>query len=130
MSSHTKKYTNSNKISIDNSVERKYLSKKTQAKFKNKININNYYDGYDSEIDFISNRNKYVRDEDIIDIPLLMDKDIFKVDQSKGNIENKIMELEYFTKKKLDELVREIKNFIPIHFNSHIKNYTVQKVKT
>ena len=35
--------------------------------------------------------------------------------------ENKLLELEYFTKKKFDELVREIKNFIPIHFNSYVR---------
>ena len=73
---------------------------------------------------------KYIKDEDIIDKPLILDKNIFRFDQTKGNLENRIMELEYFTKKKLDELVKEIKNFIPIHFNSYIKNYSVEKKKS
>ena len=47
---------------------------------------------------------------------------VFKpVDNIKGTLENKLIELEYFTKKKFDELVREIKNFIPIHFNSYVR---------
>ena len=52
---------------------------------------------------------------------------VFNVEKKKGNLENRLMELEYFTKKKLDELVKEIKIFIPIHFNSYIKNYSVNK---
>ena len=126
LSSQAKKCINFNKLTLENSTDLKNIPKKTQTKSKININMNNYYDGFDSEIDF---KNRYVRDEDIIDIPLLVDPNTFKVDESKGSLENKIMELEFFTKKKLDELVREIKNFIPIHFNSHIKNYTVQKEK-
>ena len=72
---------------------------------------------------------RYIKDEDIIDKPLLIDSNLFKLEQNKGNLENKIAELEYFTKKKLDELVKEIKIFIPIHFNSHIRNYSVEKNK-
>ena len=72
---------------------------------------------------------KYVKDEDIIDQPLILDMNNYKIDQTKGNLENKLLELEYFTKKKFDELVREIKIFIPIHFNSYIKNYSVDKSK-
>ena len=126
LSSQAKKCINFNKLTLENSTDLKNIPKKTQTKSKININMNNYYDGFDAEIDF---KNRYVRDEDIIDIPLLVDPNTFKVDESKGSLENKIMELEFFTKKKLDELVREIKNFIPIHFNSHIKNYTVQKEK-
>ena len=72
---------------------------------------------------------RYVKDEDIIDQPLILDVNNYKFDQRKGNLENRLMELEYFTKKKLDELVREIKIFIPIHFNSYIKNYSIDKSK-
>ena len=63
----------------------------------------------------------YYKDKDIIDKPLLVNQENFKIDNSKGTIENKLIELEYFTKKKFDELVREIKNFIPIHFNAYVK---------
>ena len=70
---------------------------------------------------------RYVKDEDIIDQPLILDMNIFKMDQKKGSLENRLIELEYFTKKKLDELVREIKIYIPIHFNSYIRNYSVEK---
>ena len=72
---------------------------------------------------------RYVKDEDIIDQPLILDMNNYKIYQKKGNLENRLMELEYFTKKKLDELVREIKIFIPIHFNSYIKNYSFDKSK-
>ena len=72
---------------------------------------------------------RYLKDEDIIDQPLILDTNILKMDQNKGNLENRLIELEYFTKKKLDELVREIKIYIPIHFNSYIKNYSVDKSK-
>ena len=111
---------NINKILAENSIDKKYFGKKKQI--KNNIRINNIKTYYNDE------KNKYVKDEDIIDVPLLMDKTNFKLDSKKGDIENKILELEYFTKKKFDELVREIKNFIPIHFNSRIKDYTVQKI--
>ena len=100
---------------------------------KNKIgfrlnNINSYKD--DKEIyiskDIIKN-TRYIKDEDIIDKPLLYDMNIFKIEKKNGNLENRIIELEYFTKKKLDELVKEIKIFIPIHFNSYIRNYSIDK---
>ena len=70
---------------------------------------------------------RYIKDEDIIDQPLVLDMNVLKIDQKKGNLENRLIELEYFTKKKLDELVREIKIYIPIHFNSYIKNYSLDK---
>ena len=63
----------------------------------------------------------YYKDKDIIDKPLLANQLNFRVDNIKGTLENKLLELEYFTKKKFDELVREIKNFIPIHFNSYVR---------
>ena len=78
----------------------------------------------------IVNNLRCVRDHDLIDKPLVLyRKNIFIVDPTRSNIENRIIELEFFTKKKFDELVEEIKNFIPIHFNSHLRNYTVIKKK-
>ena len=56
------------------------------------------------------NKINYCRDEDIIDKPLLINQTDFKVGNLKGGVENKLM-----------EFVREIKNFIPIHFNAYLK---------
>ena len=75
---------------------------------------------YDKKIE---NEINYVKDKDIIDMPLLSNQAKFEVSREKGDVERKIIELEYFTKKKFDELVKEIKNFIPIHFNSYVKDY-------
>ena len=95
-------------------------AKKKSKKFElEKINI--IKDDKDIYLSRDSIRNaRYVKDEDIIDQPLLLDMNVFKIDQKKGSLENRLIELEYFTKKKLDELVREIKIYIPIHFNSYI----------
>ena len=102
-------------LSIMSSCQTRPISK---YKLKNRFNIFN-------EDIFINknmiNKINYCRDEDIIDKPLLINQTDFKVDNLKGSLENKLMELEYFTKRKLDELVREIKNFIPIHFNAYLK---------
>lgn len=78
----------------------------------------------------IINNLKCVKDQDLIDKPLILyTKNYFRIDPTKSKIENKLIELEYFTKKKFDELVEEIKNFIPIHFNSHLRNYvTVRRI--
>lgn len=78
----------------------------------------------------IINNLKCVKDQDIIDKPLILyTKNYFRIDPTKSKIENKLIELEYFTKRKFDELVQEIKNFIPIHFNSHLRNYvTVRRI--
>ena len=70
---------------------------------------------------------RLIKDEDIVDKPLLFERNIFKIDKNKGSLECKIIELEYFTKKKFDELVKEIRVFIPIHFNSHLKDYSLFK---
>ena len=90
-------------------------------------NLNTYYDlKYNKEIFFnknIENEINYIKDKDIIDKPLLSNQDNFELIKESGGIEKKLLELEYFTKKKFDELVKEIKNFIPIHFNSHLKDY-------
>ena len=101
---------------------------------KNYLSYNNIFEKEnDKEIyldkDTIS-KLKCVKDDKIIDKPLLLNKkDYFSFDLKKSNVENKIIELEYFTKRKFDELVREIKYFIPIHFNSHIRNYETKKIK-
>ena len=99
-------------FSIENSSHNRPLSKYRIKK------------GYDEDLfvnkDMINQLN-YCKDEDIIDIPLLTNQTEFKVYNTKANLENKILELEHFTKKKFDELVKEIKNFIPIHFNAYIK---------
>jgi hypothetical protein len=78
----------------------------------------------------IINNLKCVKDQDLIDKPLILyTKSYFRIDPTKSKIENKLIELEYFTKRKFDELVQEIKNFIPIHFNSHLRNYvTVRRI--
>ena len=97
-------------------------SKSTQSKLKGNEDIDDIY----LSKDYIKS-TRYVKDEEIIDKPLLLDMNVFNIEKKKGNLENRLMELEYFTKKKLDELVKEIKIFIPIHFNSYIKNYSVNK---
>ena len=75
------------------------------------------------------NLNYYIRkieDEQIIDIPLIpYNRNSLEINKNASNIEKRLIELEYFTKKKFDELVNEIKNFIPIHFNSYIRDYVV-----
>ena len=105
--------------------------KSAQKMNKKKLVINNTNIFKDDKEIYISKDNitstRYIKDEDIIDKPLLLDMNVFKVDKNKGSLENRISELEFFTKKKLDELVKEIKIFIPIHFNSHIRNYSVDK---
>ena len=102
-------------LSIMNSCQTRPLSK---YKVKNKFNIFNEDIFIDKNL--IQQLN-YCKDEDIIDKPLLINQTNFKLDNTKGSLENKLLELEYFTKRKLDQLVREIKNFIPIHFNAYIK---------
>ena len=95
-------------------------------------NIDSYnsltYRQYDKELYYDKNIEKglnYIKDKDIIDEPLISNQDNFKLIEEKGGIDKKLLELEFFTKKKFDELVKEIKNFIPIHFNSHLKDYTL-----
>ena len=92
--------------------------------------INRYKDD-NKEIYFDKkNENKinYIKDKDIIDIPLLSNQSNFEIIKERGDLENKILELEYFTKKKFDELVKEIKNFIPIHFNAYLRDYTITEI--
>ena len=67
-----------------------------------------------------------VPDNEIIDMPLIpFNRNVLEIDSNKSGIEKKILELEFFTKKKFDELVNEIKNFITIHFNSYIRDYKI-----
>ena len=65
-----------------------------------------------------------VSENDIVDIPLTKNNNL-EIEKNNSKLEKKIIELEFFTKKKFDELVKEIKNFLPIHFNSYIKDYSV-----
>ena len=90
------------------------------SKFRIKTNYNIFNDDIFINKNEIKNLN-YCKDEKIIDKPLLINQTDFKVDNLKGSLENKLVQLEHFTKRKLDELVKEIKNFIPIHFNAYIK---------
>ena len=76
----------------------------------------------------IETKVKYIKDKDIIDRPLLSNQYNFELIRERGGLENKLLELEYFTKKKFDELVKEIKNFIPIHFNAYLKDYTIVEI--
>ena len=83
---------------------------------------------YNKELYYDKNIETNIKDKDIIDKPLLSNHYIFEVLKGRSGLEKKILELEYFTKKKFDELVKEIKYFIPIHFNSHIKDYTIVEI--
>ena len=66
-----------------------------------------------------------IKDEEIIDKPLLCNQGNFEVRKCTGDVEKKLLHLEYFMKKKFDELVREIKIFIPIHFNAYTRDYNI-----
>ena len=66
-----------------------------------------------------------IKDGEIIDKPLLYNQENFEVSKCTGDVEKKLLHLEFFMKKKFDELVREIKIFIPIHFNSYTRDYKV-----
>ena len=101
-----------------------HIMKESQTKYNNKFRIQRSYNLLNEDI-FVNKKKikkiNYYKDKDIIDKPLLANQLNFRVDNIKGTLENKLLELEYFTKKKFDELVREIKNFIPIHFNSYVR---------
>ena len=129
-----KKYINQRNITNEN-----FRFKNTNYhKFESNINGLSYDKNIDEENNKeiylhkdIINKLKCVKDQELIDKPLIIHnkKNDFIYDPKKSTIENRIIELEYFTKKKFDELVQEIKLFIPIHFNSHIRNYTLMKKK-
>ena len=119
-----------NLFNKSNNLYNNILGIKSEKKEKEiKISSDNKsIDNYNKDIYLDSDifkKIKYIKDEEIIDRPLLLDRNIFKLDKNKGCLESKIIELEFFTKKKFDELVKEIKNFIPIHFNSHLKDYSL-----
>ena len=137
---------------INNKIKKRPFSKVEKEDNENNIKTNNVNDIYTSigktkntGVNYIINRSKeknkeiyynknieanlnYIKDKDIIDRPLLSNHNNFEVLKERGGLEKKILELEYFTKKKFDELVKEIKNFIPIHFNSYLKDYTVLEI--
>ena len=108
-------------ISLTRTVKNNVDNNLLEMKYKKKNDYNEIYLDRD-----IINNMSYYKDQDIIDKPLLSNNANFELINSSGNLEQKIIELEYFTKKKFDELVSEIKNFIPIHFNSHIKDYVIK----
>jgi hypothetical protein len=143
-----KKSLLSDKLHIKSQINKKYrnfnggpesLSEEYTLKTMNKIskkkiirNIDSYNSltsrQYDKELYYdksIEKELNYIKDKDIIDEPLITNQENFNLIKEKGGIDKKILELEFFTKKKFDELVKEIKNFIPIHFNSHLKDYTL-----
>lgn len=131
-SQFNKKYRNFN--GGPESLSEEYTLTTENKKKKKKVlrNIDSYnsltYKQYGKELYYdksIEKELNYIKDKDIIDEPLISNQDNFKLIEEKGGIDKKLLELEFFTKKKFDELVKEIKNFIPIHFNSHLKDYTL-----
>ena len=74
--------------------------------------------------DFLGKIN-IIKDRQIVDKPLLCNQENFEVRKCEGDIEKKVLHLEFFIKKKLDELVKEIKIYIPIHFNSYTRDYKI-----
>ena len=119
-----KNITKSNSLSATNKRRPLSIMNSCQTRNSSKFRIKNNYNFYLDDIFFDKNEIKnfnYCKDEKIIDKPLLVNQTEFKVDEIKGNLENKLVQLEHFTKKKLDQLVKEIKNFIPIHFNAYLK---------
>jgi hypothetical protein len=116
--------SNKNKYFNNNEIKQKIRSGSKPK--QSKVKVNEDLDDIFLSKDYIKN-TRYVKDEEIIDKPLLLDMNVFNVEKKKGNLENRLMELEYFTKKRLDELVKVIKIFIPIHLNPYIKNYSVNK---
>ena len=124
------KYSNNNLEDIN---KNKVYTSITPRDKNNRLNYAvNRYKEVNKEIYYdkkIENKINYIKDKDIIDRPLLFNQTNFEVIKERGDVENKILELEFFTKKKFDELVKEIKNFIPIHFNSHARDYSVIEIK-
>jgi len=105
-----------------NKTEKRDLNNSKTKENKNRIKS--------KDIEEISNKNilkkiAFIRDEQIIDKPLLCNQENFEVSRSAGDMERKLLHLEFFVKKKFDELVKEIKIFIPIHFNSYTRDYNI-----
>ena len=131
-SQFNKKYRNFNGGPESLSEEYTLTTENKINKKKVLRNIDSYnsltYKQYGKELYYdksIEKELNYIKDKDIIDEPLISNQENFKLIEEKGGIDKKLLELEFFTKKKFDELVKEIKNFIPIHFNSHLKDYTL-----
>jgi hypothetical protein len=105
-----------------NKTEKRDLNNSKIKENKNRIKS--------KDMEEISNKNilkkiAFIRDEQIIDKPLLCNQENFEVSRSAGDLEKKLLHLEFFVKKKFDELVKEIKIFIPIHFNSYTRDYNI-----
>ena len=105
-----------------NKTEKRDLNSSKLKENKNRIKS--------KDMEEISNKNflkkiAFIRDEQIIDKPLLCNQENFEVSRSAGDMEKKLLHLEFFVKKKFDELVKEIKIFIPIHFNSYTRDYNI-----
>ena len=95
---------------------------------QNQIGANKVNNNKNSSIYFDSTKRCFSTDakEQYEDIPLIPvnQSSVYK-DSNKSPLENRVIELEFFTKKKFDELVNEIKQYLPIRFNSHVKSYSV-----
>ena len=95
---------------------------------QNQIGANKVNNNKNSSIYFDSAKRCFSTDakEQYEDIPLIPvnQSSVYK-DSNKTPLENRVIELEFFTKKKFDELVNEIKQYLPIRFNSHVKSYSV-----
>ena len=105
-----------------NKTEKKDLNNSKVKESKNRIKS--------KDMEEISNKTilkkiAFIRDDQIIDKPLLCNQENFEVSRSAGDMEKKLLHLEFFVKKKFDELVKEIKIFIPIHFNSYTRDYNI-----
>ncbi len=88
--------------------------------------LNNPFNYKTNNITELNDKTIVVPDNKIIDMPLIpFNKSILEIEKNKSYLEKRLIELEFFTKKKFDELVNEIKIFIPIHFNSYIKDYSL-----
>ena len=119
-------YLKSNKVqkNISNNQTEDIDSSNLKIKEKtNIINLKNISKNLCNK-EFLEKIN-IIKDEEIIDKPLLCNQENFEVKKGTGDIEKKILHLEFFMKKKFDELVKEIKIFIPIHFNSYTRNYNI-----
>ena len=107
----------SNKTEDIDSVYMRMLEK------QNRINQGDIYKKFLSKE--VLEKINIIKDEEIIDKPLLCNQGNFEVRKCTGDVEKKLLHLEYFMKKKFDELVREIKIFIPIHFNAYTRDYNI-----
>ena len=120
------KMDNTNRKKIFKKSDKVYYSVNMLPKH---MNIERSFNRDNNKEIFYDKKNEkeinYIEDKYIIDKPLLSNQEKFEVSKERGDIEKKIIELEYFTKKKFDELVKEIKIFIPIHFNSYVKDYNI-----